>query len=157
MQSQVRSSKAAAIQEPSIPLNELFKLFARSASDPELEDAYKALASRLCVLTRHVQVLAARLVLLSLKNETAEKQLAELDQHLAGFIETLGPIVQDNAGGEATAQDPQANNEPTEPQPASDETIAATARQSAKERPAPGPRPARAGQPKANDRAERAT
>ncbi len=154
MDVQPKNPRAAAIQEPSIPLNELVALFRQSASDPELEDPVRRLAARMCVLTRHLQVLAARQAKLALQDQTQEKQLKELDAHLAGVIEMLGPIVQERNGVEATAEEAPGEAGSTEASAASDESIAATARQAVTPQApaAPAQRPPRAAQQKAETR-----
>lgn len=101
---------ARQIREPSLTLTELVGLFRKSAGDENLDMPSRELAARMCVLARHIELLNARLGVVHGKMingfKAYDKALAEQDKALAELIETLRPVLMEQAGqGQVAPQD----------------------------------------------------
>lgn len=102
---------ARQIREPSLALTELVGLFRKSAGDENLDMPSRELAARMCVLARHVELLNTRIGMLHIKTlngfKAHDKALAEQDKALADLIETLKPVLMEQAGQGQAAPAPQ--------------------------------------------------
>lgn len=95
---------ARQIREPSLTLTELVGLFRKSAGDENLDMPSRELAARMCVLARHVELLNARL---GMVHNKAISGFKAQDKALAEFIETLQPLLMEQAARGQGQAEPQ--------------------------------------------------